>query len=550
MGTNLASGVCAIHVAAISSALLIGFVIGISVTAGRGLRQQQQHQQPQQEQRQQPRGGTKRRARIRKSEDNANARAAGLTPPPRPVDGHAKNLSRRTRKHVKKPSSKDLALDAFVRVARSHIDCIGAGDYGSLLLLPRETFLDASRFVPYADCLEHLVTLGQARANTPGSSELRVLYVSCSWTISGGAPGDWTTKDFETTRAFLRRNPDLEYVYVGRSCVTNDTDDPVRITQLRHVPCALMRADAVLVLLRASDAADHGEDPPSSKWQRHSDFQSHARDAWLRMELALAAVGQGDVFVAFRAEPFAEAVCELASGKSDVGEMVGHAATSLRVAAAAARVGVANSTADGNGFHGSARFVGGTEGKDAENVVAKVKAACKNWLETELNPLAALEGARAAVAAAEKSGDVESLDSIRGMRRPIPTAEFTKAARESLGDERVEGDKELALSLLLFTVLCSKPKEPATYTDAFVDDAGKKEIRYRPVAVVRSPYRERFGTPRQPQVTASVLHGGAQEGQIVFLKGYGYGEYVEGPRLVFARPESGCFPSVSRFSVL
>ncbi|KAG5178469.1 TsaA-like domain-containing protein [Tribonema minus] len=39
------------------------------------------------------------------------------------------------------------------------------------------------------------------------------------------------------------------------------------------------------------------------------------------------------------------------------------------------------------------------------------------------------------------------------------------------------------------------------------------------IGVVRSPYKERFGTPRQANVTAGVLEGKAQHGQLVFSRG-------------------------------
>uniref|UniRef100_A0A0G4I915 TsaA-like domain-containing protein n=1 Tax=Chromera velia CCMP2878 TaxID=1169474 RepID=A0A0G4I915_9ALVE len=60
------------------------------------------------------------------------------------------------------------------------------------------------------------------------------------------------------------------------------------------------------------------------------------------------------------------------------------------------------------------------------------------------------------------------------------------------------------------------------YTDDFLSkgDWGDEEgagICLRPVAVVRSPYKERFGTPRQPPVTEGTLGGCAQNGTIQFL---------------------------------
>ena len=460
-----------------------------------------------------------------------------------------KDLSRRTRNRTKKKlAPKDQALDAFTRIARSHVASIGSGDYEYLLLLPRKAFLAAGRFVAYADCQDHLVTLGDARRTaTVGIDRppLRVLYVSnYSWANRnpGGAEGDWESRDFETTRALLQRCPDLGFVYVGSSCVAGGGSDgeASRTVHLRHVPLVLLRADVVLVLPGQAEV-DHiaysegggDEALPGTRrhCHRHSDFRFHTGGAWARMELALAAVGQAKVYVAFRAEPYPESVCELKPGKSDVEETARQAAEALRVAATGGEVGGGTTTAaGGDGVVDPITFLAtGFKGEDVKDTALEavaamvVNAARENWIGTDLNPLAALEEARVTVTAAEKSDDADILENIKGMR-PVPNAGFAKGARASLGQERVEGARELALSLLLFAVFCSQPKTRATYTDALAEDAGKLEISYRPIAVVKSPYRERFGTPRQPQVTASVLHGGAQEGQIVFLKGHGYGE--------------------------
>ena len=577
----------ATNLLAVCSALFaFGFALG-NLAARRGehyhqqTRQQQQHEQQQEQQQGQQQGqqgvrrscgsarGAKRKTRVRKSEENAKGKASRQVKPPPPSSSSGdlandnanaaaattKHLSRRTRNRMKKLAPKDLALDAFTRVARSHVACIGSGDYEFLLLLPRKAFLAAGRFVPYADCRDRLVTLGEARrASTAGGGvdQLRVLYVSLSRANPGeGARDDWESKDwesknFETARALLRRCPDLGFVYVGRSCVVagGDSDGPAkRVEQLRHVPSVLLRADVVLVLpgQAGDDHADgNGDDssppgPRRRRHHRHSDFRFHAGGAWARMELALAAVGQAKVYVTFRAKPYPESLCELKPGKSDVGETTRQAAEALQVAATAGGGGGEAMTTAGGAemIDPMSAATGMKRGEVEDNAAAAavaaataaavVNAARENWVGTDLNPLAALEEARLAVTAAEKSDDADILESIKGMR-PVPNPGFAESARASLGEERAEGSRELALSLLLFAVLCSQPKARATYTDAFVEDAGKLEISYRPIAVVRSPYRERFGTPRQPQVTASVLHGGAQEGQIVFLKGHGYGE--------------------------
>lgn len=421
------------NILALSSALVVGFAVGRLI--GMGEREAPLTRSSR---------GAKRRARMKKSEDNSLARAAGLASPPSSAEAKP---SRRSRQRAKKLAPRCLALDSWTRIARSYIKSIGAGDYESLLLLPRACFVVAGRFVPFAECRHQLVSLGQARAATAGVDQLRLLYVSSSWANAGGGGGTgWAVRDFETTREFLQRNPDIGYVYIGRSCVAGSSTGLARSTQLTHVIPALLRSDALLVL------------PPQAKGN-YTDFRL---GAWSRMVLAVAAVGQAKVFVAFRAEPFPESVFELELGKENVGDVATKAADRLR--------DVAKST------------------KTA--AVAVVAAASENWLGAELNPLSALEEARVVVAAAVKSDDGEVLESIRCMR-PAQTPELMASARESLGEERVEGERELALSMLLFTVLCSQPKERATYTDDFVEDAGKTEISYRPIAVVRSPYRER-----------------------------------------------------------
>lgn len=66
---------------------------------------------------------------------------------------------------------------------------------------------------------------------------------------------------------------------------------------------------------------------------------------------------------------------------------------------------------------------------------------------------------------------------------------------------------------------------------AFFVFRANREYRLTPVGpllALVSLFLERFGTPRQPQVTASVAGGAAQEGQLVFFKGHGYGKFRAG----------------------
>jgi len=55
-------------------------------------------------------------------------------------------------------------------------------------------------------------------------------------------------------------------------------------------------------------------------------------------------------------------------------------------------------------------------------------------------------------------------------------------------------------------------RPPRSYTGAVPPPAS---FTLTPIAHVRSPYTERFGTPRQPPVTQGTLHGTAQRGSIV-----------------------------------
>lgn len=512
------------HVYALSLAFMSGFMLG-SLTIWR-------RQGPQQVTRRQSSRGSKRKSDVGKNVESSSASGAPVSPPgdagghQHDGGGHQQTMkgSRRSKRERKKRlCPKDLALDAFTKVARSHISCIGAGDYQSLLLLPRATFIQFGCFVPYASCRDSLVNLGQARTATASVDHLRILYVSCSWASTGDVQG--SEDDFKTVRALLERSPDLAYVYVGRSCVASDKRQDVRAAQLRHVPLVLLRADTTLVLPRPTTSNDEEKRGIS---RPHSDINLHMRGAWSRMELAVGAVGQSKVLVVFRAPPFPETIWELKPGLTDVKEVAMKVVDAKETAAP----GATNISSPPTTSRGSDE---NSEGKAV--AAAAMKAACDAWLSSELNPLASLERARLAVAAAEDLAGAGLLHAIREMR-PTPHSDVTEDLRKSLGEEHMAGETELAMSLLMFTVFCTQPKKRATYTDGFLEDTGKMEVVYRPIAVVRSPYKERFGTPRQPQVTAAVRHGGAQEGRIVFLKGHGYGEVTR------AYPSKYCYSSV------
>lgn len=62
----------------------------------------------------------------------------------------------------------------------------------------------------------------------------------------------------------------------------------------------------------------------------------------------------------------------------------------------------------------------------------------------------------------------------------------------------------------------SKPEQDHTTPRL---EAWREELRLWPIGRVRSPYRERFGTPRQPVVTEQVNGDRAREGRIELLPG-------------------------------
>lgn len=418
--------------------------------------------------------------------------------------------SRRASKRKTKLSSKDSALDFFTSTAASYVPSIGGGGYQHLLLLPRSVFLASKSFVSYSDCRGRLVTLRQARAATPEGNQLRILYISCPRIGPSRMHEDWLREDYRTVVSFLERNPDLGYIFCIRSCVPTDAAGSMPSVQMHHLPLALLRADAILVLPGPANV-----EASATGSQAYSDLRHHMQGAWTRVELAIAAVGQGTVYIALRAPP-GQVVSECKAGTNDVHEVVRRAADELRTRAAETLPRAAQPASRQAANDPSDEEIATTETEIA------VEAACENWLGVDPHHLDVLDHARAAVAAAAKSGDLELLNAIRAMR-PI-SSPLIRDLDVSLGEEQAADDRTSGLSLLLFTIFCSQPKERASYTNAFLEKASELKILYHPIAVVRSPYKERFGTPRQPQVTGAVLHGTAQDGEIVFLKGHGYGE--------------------------
>ena len=102
---------------------------------------------------------------------------------------------------------------------------------------------------------------------------------------------------------------------------------------------------------------------------------------------------------------------------------------------------------------------------------------------------------------------------------------------------------------------CVDPRSlrpPLDYTSQFAKDSGPIEVT--PIGWISSPYKERFGTPRQPTVDEQVSGGKLQEGEIVLapdvstlalrgLAGFEYCCTPHGARTpdeqadTFARPE-------------
>ena len=68
------------------------------------------------------------------------------------------------------------------------------------------------------------------------------------------------------------------------------------------------------------------------------------------------------------------------------------------------------------------------------------------------------------------------------------------------------------------TMLCAVDpralRPPLTYADKYASSA-RREVCCSPIGFVESPYKERFGTPRQAVVNTQVLGGDASEGAVV-----------------------------------
>lgn len=70
-------------------------------------------------------------------------------------------------------------------------------------------------------------------------------------------------------------------------------------------------------------------------------------------------------------------------------------------------------------------------------------------------------------------------------------------------------------------------RPPQQYTDKF-RERSLAPITLQPIGWVESPYKERFGTPRQPTVSTQVLEGDELEGDIVLAPGMGMEHTLRG----------------------
>eukprot|EP00638_Chattonella_subsalsa_P002144 CAMPEP_0117739812 /NCGR_PEP_ID=MMETSP0947-20121206/3980_1 /TAXON_ID=44440 /ORGANISM="Chattonella subsalsa, Strain CCMP2191" /LENGTH=265 /DNA_ID=CAMNT_0005555829 /DNA_START=138 /DNA_END=935 /DNA_ORIENTATION=- len=70
--------------------------------------------------------------------------------------------------------------------------------------------------------------------------------------------------------------------------------------------------------------------------------------------------------------------------------------------------------------------------------------------------------------------------------------------------------------------LQEKPQQ--FYTDMFRTPSN---IEMQTIGTVKSPYKERFGTPRQPVITTGVLGGEAQMGEVIFQKNENFEQALE-----------------------
>jgi len=81
--------------------------------------------------------------------------------------------------------------------------------------------------------------------------------------------------------------------------------------------------------------------------------------------------------------------------------------------------------------------------------------------------------------------------------------------------------------VILCTVDPRSLRPPLNYTDGFAHRS-LAPVTMSPIGYVSSPYRERFGTPRQATVKTQVAGGGEREGAIILASGMGFEHTLRG----------------------
>ncbi|CAM9135137.1 unnamed protein product [Chrysoparadoxa australica] len=265
----------------------------------------------------------------------------------------------------------------------------------------------------------------------------------------------------------------------------------MRLAQLRCVPLAMLRADAVLVL----------PVPRGRSEFRQTVLSEALGSGWIQMELALAQLGQAKTFIHYH---FAG---------NDIFVQISWGPHALAEASESA----------------SRTLLETREYSQEDQVFLKIvqDSFCLGDDKSMPEPAELLQAAfddvstlEAAVADGQEDAKT-ALTAIRSMDISDESIGGKLKAWKALGALSFEEDRRFVAGFLLGSVAAAKHKAQGDYTSAFAVTA-PMEVSYKTVGVVESPYKERFGTPRQPTVTNGVLSGKELNGVIRLFKGQGY----------------------------
>jgi tRNA-Thr(GGU) m(6)t(6)A37 methyltransferase TsaA len=370
----------------------------------------------------------------------------------------------------KSSTGREMALQRFMLKASPHCHLLGDKGLKELKVMPREAFLQCGSLPRNDLCLDRLVSLSTAGNLTPN---FRMVYFCHQWQ-QGKTPDDSNSSKYKAAVRFLVEHPEYDYVFLDFSCMNQQVTKKggpsiLRTAQLRALPLVLLRSDALVVLPKMR----------GSQKFRSTDLIGLARRAWCQMEIVLAYVGRSEIFVNFE-------------------NIVEKQASFVRLDGSCPSLVFAMLEGQPNMTEKLA------EGMDEDDLMPEpidlLKAAAKDAedLGDECNALL--------------NGDLRQ---EIGSSAPLITSDV-------LGSTTFIEDGPLVQRLLLFTVSRLKNKR-----SDYAGLAVPRPVVCKPIGVVRSPYKERFGTPRQAPVRQGTLGASEQLGEIVLADNDRFREALE-----------------------